>query len=146
MATENAASSGGNYPTEDEYLAETTDTRDVGLPASGFDFNVRTIPPLQVLMSLKRHGMSDLLDTEAVDDMDYAELLQNDQFISFMEETVVPNVQKPSVYLEDPSDGEFNLANLDPEDLSALIGGLMAADEADVDLDEGDELGDSFPE
>lgn len=149
MATENAAS-GGAYPTEDQYVDRTTDEEDVPLPSTDGDmkFRVQETPPLQVIMALKRHDMSSLLDEEKRDDMDFSELLANDSFVAFIEDVVVPNVAKPSVYLSNPDDGSFDLSKLDLEDdLPALLQGIMGVDAIDADAADGEmEFGDSFPE
>jgi len=111
------------------------DVRDVALPASGFDFQVRTIPPREMLSALEERGLLGLVQTGSVANEEYADLLQDDDFIAFMEEAIVPNVRKPAVYLEDPAAGSFNLATLDPDDVSALIAGVMATDDAYVTVE-----------
>lgn len=126
------------------YAEATTDTTTVDLQHGPGAFRIRTIPPLRLIRDAERFGVSALLGAGG-DEVDMGELISDGDLNGFLDETVVPNVLEPTAYWghppDDAADDPFDLAGLHPEDLQAVIMGLVDVDEAQIQ----ERMDDRFP-
>lgn len=125
-------------PTQDEYEAETAETRWVQLQDFDGAFEVREVPPLRLLRDMKKYGVAGLLKGDA--DADVEELVVSDGFSEFLENTVLPNIVQPTCYWDFDADdreeigsGDFDLAALTADDLFTVITGLTGQDTDDLE-------------
>jgi hypothetical protein len=126
--------SGGHQPpSQEQYEAETADSRWVELQDGDGSFRVREIAPLKLLRDMRTFGVDGLLGASDDDDVDMQELLAGGDFAAFIEETVLPNVIRPDCYWADIGDGDFDLAALTPDDLMVVVTGMTGQDPAELD-------------
>lgn len=145
MATnDDTGNSGGQYeiPDTDEYEQETSEVREVELPAMGFKLPVYHRPPGRLMTALEDYGLAGLFGEG---DADVDDMMGEDGSIglnTFMRTEVVPNVaveetNKDAVHWnntelrDDPDVADFDLSALKDEDLAALIQGMMLGDDVD---------------
>lgn len=127
-----------HVPTQDEYEAETADTRWVELEEGDGWFQVQEVAPLKLLRDMRKYGVDGLLSGG---DVDVAEMLEDGELGEFIDKTVLPNVVQPNCYWSDVGDGDFDMAALDPSDLLVVIVGMTGQDQEDLE----EQMGDRFP-
>lgn len=113
-------------PTQEEYAEQTSGTRWVDLPEGPGQFQVREMKPLALLRAAEEYQVQALLAEDVTDD-DVDDLADGD-LAGFMEDVICPNIAQPAVYWSDPTEGDFDLAEIHQDDLMAVIVGMTGQD------------------
>lgn len=142
MASEPSSQTGDDtnmeIATQDGYVQEAYQSAMVPLKRGSGAFEVREVPPLQLIRDAKTYGVLELLGGDQ--DADVADMIESGRFENFVKEAMLPNIVRPYCYWERENVADHVIPQLSDDDrdrLSNLLGvDPRNLDDADVTLDQ----------